>query len=401
MSSSSSRSRSPTFLHKVVLPLLAMGLLGAGLWWVVGDRVRAELYERGWLHDARIFDPSRLGSSDGVLSEGDAPVFYAGLRNPGSSKRYDPVAGVVLKPGFEQDLDWPEHSTGMLRFRTNNLGFREDVPTDPARPGLRVLVVGDSHTEGAVHNRESFANVLETLISEALGAPVEVLNAGVGGTGPYAFLGSIHKHLALEPDLVIAALYTGNDFANALLLSDHLEGRQRKPRSEEYMDGLARAQEDEAWAAIMPQGFNQAYLFRYLGAHDSALALETAVGFYREMSRVCAEAGADFLTVVIPTKPDVDGVAGRAMSEALLAGLSLDADDFALNRRLGQRFVAALGSEGILCVDPTGVFERSDTELYWRRDHHLNVAGHALLAEQLLPPVRESLAGSLNRLGER
>ena len=75
----------------------------------------------------------------------------------------------------------------------------------------------------------------------------------------------------------------------------------------------------------MPQGFNQAYLFRYLGARDSELALETAVGFYREMGRVCAEAGADFMTVVIPTKPDVDGPSGRALSEALLAGLGLEA----------------------------------------------------------------------------
>src|SRR5262249_42211098 len=156
---------------------------------------------------------------------------------------YDPVATIMLRPDRTQSFDWPEHPAGRVTFRTNNLGFREDRPTTLAKYGPRILVLGDSHTEGLVNNDENVAHVLRRLLdadadarsaspgaagaadaANAAGAtsstgPVryEVLNAGVGGTGPHEYLGQLTKHIDLRPDLVIAVIYTGNDFSNALM----------------------------------------------------------------------------------------------------------------------------------------------------------------------------------------
>ena len=56
-----------------------------------------------------------------------------------------------------------------------------------------------------------------------------------------------------------------------------------------------------------------------------------------------------------------------------------------------RRFVAAMQERGILCVDPTEAMRSADTPFYWRRDYHLNVAGHRLVAERL----NEALVGRL------
>ena len=57
------------------------------------------------------------------------------------------------------------------------------------------MVLGDSHTEGVVHNEESFASVLEGLLQDTPGwEESEVLNAGVGTTGPRGYLGQLRRN---------------------------------------------------------------------------------------------------------------------------------------------------------------------------------------------------------------
>ena len=78
----------------------------------------------------------------------------------------------------------------------------------------RVVVLGDSHTDGYVDNAESFATVLEARLRERLGPSdvVEVLNAGVVGYSPaQEYLWYAVRGVALAPDVVVLVLYAGND----------------------------------------------------------------------------------------------------------------------------------------------------------------------------------------------
>jgi hypothetical protein len=87
-----------------------------------------------------------------------------------------PQVGHVHRPHAERRMQWPEHPRGEIVFRTNNLGFREDQDTAPRKPDgtVRIMVLGDSHTDGVVWNSESFPNLLE----QRLGPQVEVLSCG-------------------------------------------------------------------------------------------------------------------------------------------------------------------------------------------------------------------------------
>src|SRR5262245_29536192 len=175
-------------------------------------------------------DPAHIAGP--ALTEDVAKSFFPQLERPTNRMMYDPVATIVLRPDRNQSFDWPEHPAGRVTFRTNNLGFREDRATQLAKSGPRLLVLGDSHTEGQVNNDENLAHGLERLLqaqppecadgdSGAQDAPrFEVLNAAVGGTGPHEYLGQLRKHLDLRPDVVIVVLYAGNDFSNALMMSD-------------------------------------------------------------------------------------------------------------------------------------------------------------------------------------
>jgi lysophospholipase L1-like esterase len=285
---------------------------------------------------------------------------------------------VVLAPGFEGEREWPEAPEGKIEIHTNNMGFREDQPTLLEKHGLRILVVGDSHTEGAVSAKDSYSNVLERLLSEERGEPVEVINAAVGGTGPHNFLGMIRKQLVLEPDMVIAACYSGNDFMNALTVSDFFTKRPSRPRTPEYRDPLQAA--NERWPDLLAQGFNQAYYFAWAEG-DAQVAQQVTIDVFGQMADLCEEHGIRFAAVILPSKPDVDTDDDRI--DAILGDLGLTREQFAVNLQLARNLAAALRAREIPCVDPTDAMRASDTPYYWKKDHHLDIAGHALVARLL------------------
>jgi len=330
---------------------------------------------------ARIVDPASLPGR--AMDFDTACNFFPPLKRPTGRMMWDEDAWVVLRPDRTQSFDWAEHPERRITFRTNNLGFREDAPTSPPKSGPRILVTGDSQTEGAVNNAESWPNALEGLLG------IEVLNAGVGGTGPHNHLGVLRRDLGLQPDVFVAALYAGNDFQGALQISDFFTKRHAKPRSSEYTRRLDAA--NARWPDALPQGFNQAAYFAF-SPDDAAVALDAVVGVYAEMDAVCRAHGIRFLAVVIPSKPDVEPDEDRATVDEILAALSLTREQLDINARLGRDFAAALRQRGIACIDALDGLRGADVALYWRKDHHLDIEGNARLAAVVRAPLEALLA---------
>jgi len=137
--------------------------------------------------------------------------------NPGGpAYRTEPT--LVYDHGLAVDMAVPAagHPRGTFRFRTNNLGLRRDRDTMATKSPdiLRILVLGDSHTDGYVNNDESFCALLESSLTRRLppGRRVEVLNAGIAGYSPaQEFLWYKMRGALLEPDLVVVVFYVGND----------------------------------------------------------------------------------------------------------------------------------------------------------------------------------------------
>jgi hypothetical protein len=109
------------------------------------------------------------------------------------------------------------HPGGSYRFRTNNLGLRRDDDTTVAKAPdtFRLLVLGDSQTDGYVNNDEAFCALLEARLASrfaAEGRRLEVLNAGVTEYDPTDEARWFRAHgMDLRPDLVLETVYIGND----------------------------------------------------------------------------------------------------------------------------------------------------------------------------------------------
>jgi hypothetical protein len=95
-------------------------------------------------------------------------------------------------------------------------GFRGDELR--RRPGLRVVVYGDSFVEADYTPlRETFAKRLGVRLGEALGRDVEAVNAGVNGYGPDQELRRFEAEAGwLRPALAVVVVYAGNDFGDVL-----------------------------------------------------------------------------------------------------------------------------------------------------------------------------------------
>jgi lysophospholipase L1-like esterase len=302
----------------------------------------------------------------------------------------DDVTGHLHRPDIRRWVDWPEHPEGGFELHTNNMGFREDAPTAIAKPPgtVRILVTGDSHTDGVLANSESFTSQLENLMN-ALEPPVvfETINGGHGHYGPQNFLGFLQRFLELKPDHFVVVFFVGNDLLDAVAEA-WVRGQIDLPeRPDRYMDRLRQAQ--ELSSATVSQGLNQIYLLRTFPDLETR-SLAITIDLFRQISSLSAEHGINVYTVLLPAKADVepetdDDIAGAAEALELLP------DDLELNRRLAATLAESLETLGIEVLDLYPTFDASPDELFWKRDHHLNVAGHRLMAELFVKRFGEQL----------
>jgi hypothetical protein len=112
-----------------------------------------------------------------------------------------------------------------VRIRTDSHGFRIGHEVGPKKPGtFRIVIIGDSFTFGpSVHEEHLYTNVLERALAGRTVRPVEVVNLGVTGYGVHQEHAVLEEEgFALHPDLVIEALYLGNDLQETLGLHRRL-----------------------------------------------------------------------------------------------------------------------------------------------------------------------------------
>jgi lysophospholipase L1-like esterase len=135
---------------------------------------------------------------------------------PWFSTMYQPDDRVLYRhiPGVERAYNY---GGTIIRYKIDSQGFRggELAPLG-ALP--RVLVYGDSFIQGDFSpTQDTFTEQLRERLARTAGRSVEVVNAGVAGYGPDQELRRMEDELpVLEPNLVIVALYAGNDFGDLL-----------------------------------------------------------------------------------------------------------------------------------------------------------------------------------------
>lgn len=418
-------SRRVKFLAAAISTLL--GLLGIEL----GLR----LVGRGPMETEPKVVPQGAPHPDPRLAEAQANRW---IPAPSTVERFDPFR---------------EHPDGFLELKRNQAGLRRDREVSlELTPGVgRVLVLGDSHAEGLVAQRETFSSLMEEAGPEGEfltrdGNRVmtwEVLNGAFRRSSPFQqWVAYDRAYRAFEPDQVIVAFYVGNDLADLLRTSDrvHLirdaaEGWvEREPEvasnATEDRPGLGerikrplrrysaiyRALTEIRWlrksvvsvtgspyrnrleeAAFLEPGWvwqaaNQVVYFRE-HPEDAATALEQLEWIWTRMRDDVRGSGGRLTLVVIPAAMQIHPEAWPERRETVERVLELTGSDWEMLDRQTTAVLELAERLGLECLDMAEALraaarENPEARFYYGRDQHLNAAGHQVVARTL----REFLA---------
>jgi lysophospholipase L1-like esterase len=184
-----------------------LGLVGLGL--LLG--IAAFLPRRGILN---------LGLAAGAavfsLALGEGALRLAYAKDFVSPYRLHPRYLHVLRPGVTRRFHHlPVNGGGVVTFHVNQDGFR-GAPLRRRERQRRIVVYGDSFIEGEYAElADTFPAQLERRLAPHLAEGVEVINAGVTAYGPdQACLRIEDEVAALDPDLVILAVFADNDLGD-------------------------------------------------------------------------------------------------------------------------------------------------------------------------------------------
>jgi lysophospholipase L1-like esterase len=264
---------------------------------------------------------------------------------------------------------------------TNSLGLRDDAEPSAARPDLRILVAGDSHTDGVCENKESYSHVLEAALrSDRPGKTVEVLNAGTGGFSFHNYLGTLEKFLDLQPDLFVVGVYGGNDFREVLFPLAYFERHEIEEDTAKDRDVFERGRLLDPRA--MNQSFRSLLGFR---AHPAQVdrAVRAGVDLMREMQAICRERSIRMLCLYIPSATVADWMAHAEVFDRFRKECALTDEDVRLESKIADRFLDGVRSSDIEVLDGREVLGKDGGPYYWNIEFHLNVAGHEKIAQAL------------------
>ena len=142
-----------------------------------------------------------------------------------------------LVPGARREYRHLPINGGSQRYNVNSLGFRGDEFTVERTTVPRVVIYGDSFIHAEYTSLEhTLARQLAGQLTRSLGQPVEVINAGVAGYGPDQVLRRVQDELDwLQPDLLIVAVFTGNDYGDLLRNKLYRLGANSKLTENEFV----------------------------------------------------------------------------------------------------------------------------------------------------------------------
>jgi lysophospholipase L1-like esterase len=302
---------------------------------------------------------------------------------------YEPHSYSVRAGHLSIRRNFGEHPAGGWTIRTNSLGMREDEEVLARRPDLRILVTGDSHTDGVCANSESFPNLIESALAAAQpGRTIEVLNAAAGGHNLYNYVGTLERFAHLEPDLFVVVVYGGNDFSTAMVMQRYFHRRKSFATGPHSFEPARTSRE---LRSIGLQELSQEVYFLN-NSEDVELAVDLVCSVSVELERMCAEVGAELLLVYLPPPSRGQPEHFRGELTKLLPAAGLERQLLGASDRIANEWLRFLEERGIDYVDLRGHFRANQPLLYWRTDHHLNVAGHQLVAEVLQESARRVLA---------
>jgi hypothetical protein len=310
---------------------------------------------------------------------------------------FDPAIGLVHRPDVEFAVPWPEAATREVVYRTNNIGLREDRPTREAADADRVIVFGDSHTDGVVNNKDSFPHVAEAIVNRDPDFSVEVLNAGIGLSCLRQHGILLNRLLRFRPRVVVFTIFVGNDYADILHEPAEPSWYDRWSRYSVILRGLRRLDFSPRMRAerinryAMWQSLAQAYYFEH---HPDSMARASQLHEHllKSIADECRVRHIVPLVLLLPTKYLVERQSAAGDFTAIEHALGFSPDR-STDETIRHDLRSILERLRIPFVDLKERFDVSvDTSralhFFWQADHHLSEYGHAVAGAALADTLK-------------
>jgi lysophospholipase L1-like esterase len=335
-------------------------------------------------------------------------IFEVALRTWGSSEAApsfqglfegDPAIGHRLKPNARTRFTTPEFSTDIA---INSSGVRDDDPIGPKAPDeRRIVILGDSLVLSVqVPFSETFPELLERRLNRG-GTPIRyrVVNAGVQGYGPVEESLFFRKLVgSLEPDLVIASVFVGNDAEEALTSRPKLDGNARTSVAVLGDSLLTRVRRLVRRSMVLqvlrlrvvsaterfttrlapPEPQLQSYAANPAPRIAEGIALTRQC--VEDIAATGTKAGARTAIMLMPARFQVDDADYGRLKEAVAAAGGKLVRDAAT-----ERFDRAFADVPIPRLDVLPAMRRAlpGPDLFFQRTVHLTPRGHEIVAEAL------------------
>ncbi len=295
----------------------------------------------------------------------------------------------------------------------NARGYNDTEPRSDATGIVRIVALGDSFAYGIVGYEKNFLTRLETKLSERAGRPVEVVNLGLPGLQPSAYLQLLEEEgMALHPDLVIVCLFAGNDFLkvaaptpfdarNWRLVGFLLRAARHAAERARTRDPGAAAVAAPKRSLAQPGTFSEPAYLKLATSYVPFLRRERDASVQRGyddtmavVDEIVARAVPTPVAVaVLPTELQVNPqLRASVLSQLQLREQDLDLDVPARATR------AHLEARGVAVIDllPALAAAERGGNTYAPRDSHWNERGNEVAAEVLA----ESLEAAVRRIAE-
>lgn len=337
-------------------------------------------------------------------------LFEAGLRLAGGSEAApefqalfmrDPRVGHRLQPGATAHFRTREFATDIA---INSAGVR-DVEFGRKAPGeRRVVVLGDSLVMAVqVPLERTFVKRLEARLSASDPARTwRVINAGVQGYGPVeTWLFYDHVVAAFDPDIVLVAVFVGNDAIEAFdsaarverdgLMAEALDDTERFLRRVVRQSMVLQTVRLRVRMVLDRVRVSQAVPERPLATYladppsDVAAGLDTAARYLGKIAARAEAQGARTGLVLVPARFQLDDEDyGRLRDIVAATGASLVRD------AATDRFAAALAPLGLPVFDllPALRADADPSSLFFKENVHLTERGHEVAAAALEAFIR-------------
>jgi hypothetical protein len=348
--------------------LLAFGVLGGAL---AGE---AALRIAGWKPD-RFRTPLVLNHQKKRLlldcyPENPRRYFPLDLRDPATRQRYAEL------PGLGAAAERAPHA---VEFQFNELHFRDPEPS-PRRPGItRIVLLGDSFTEGqGVKEEDTTARVLERMLN-AGGERFEVRNCGRRGHDFPKLAKAFERVRELyQPDLLVYAMVPNDPERSAAFEAARVD-------MDDWIVDRRRVA-DPLGAGAPPPGLR---LLAFLYEREETWRISRAsTRWYRDLhGEPNREGWARTQGYVRAMQDQIAASGGRLLVMTWPLLVSLDDYPFADVEATVATF---LDGAGIPRHDLRPVLRDTPAPALWVHplDRHPNEVAHRKAAESLLPVVR-------------